>query len=708
MKIITQKRARSLSGVMFFLLFSFSALAQTNEEIETIQQKINMSEIEQLASSILQAQTENKQLALQYAQIYGWDIIIITDDGVFMELQGITDELEPMYYQTTNREAGITARADHLYNGGSLGLNIEGQGMTAGVWDNGAMRLTHESFTGRATQMDGATTTQSHANHVGGTIIASNEFQSGSVTGMAFQANLDGYDWANDRAEATSAAAAGLLVSNHSYGYLGDNSGSYSSYTREWDLIMQYIPTYLAVFAAGNEGNTQNVISNLASGKNSLSVASVQELLNYTGPASVIPASNSSSGPTDDRRIKPDISAKGVNTYSINHTGDNSYITMSGTSMAAPSVTGTLLLLQQYYNQLNSNFMLAATLKALTIHSADEAGANPGPDIRMGWGLINAEAAANIITANGTSTFIEENTLNNSSTYTKTVIANGYQPLVVTIAWTDPFAAVAVDNNTTPRLIHDLDLRVHSQSTTSTPWLLDPSNPANAAIIGDNIVDNIEKIEIMNPIPGESYTITINHKGTLTAPSQNYGLIISGVSYCPTSLTINTNVNSGNLAYHQASSNIIANNSIFSGAEAIYHADNYVILQNGFTAESGSDFRAYIQGCTNIFDKSMRQNGLTNSIESNIEKIDIENGFEIYPNPTNSIFNIKLNGDQTKTNLIVKIYNINGSVMYDKQFNDGELNWLKINATFLPKGVYIVELLDLENQTIFTRRVVKI
>ncbi len=38
--------------------------------------------------------------------------------------------------------------------------------------------------------------------------------------------------------------------------------------------------------------------------------------------------------------------------------------------------------------------MKAATLKALAIHTADEAGPNEGPDYQFGWGLFNALSAA--------------------------------------------------------------------------------------------------------------------------------------------------------------------------------------------------------------------------------------------------------------------------------------------------------------------------
>src|SRR5690606_3289267 len=104
-------------------------------------------------------------------------------------------------------------------------------------------------------------------------------------------------------------------------------------------------------------------------------------------------------------------SAKGVNTFSSVASSNFAYGTMSGTSMASPSVAGGAILLQQHYNDLNQEFMLASTLKGLIIHTADEAGTAPGPDYRFGWGLMNTERAAEVISANGSTSHILELTM---------------------------------------------------------------------------------------------------------------------------------------------------------------------------------------------------------------------------------------------------------------------------------------------------------
>ncbi|MFX5784919.1 S8 family serine peptidase, partial [Acinetobacter baumannii] len=73
-------------------------------------------------------------------------------------------------------------------------------------------------------------------------------------------------------------------------------------------------------------------------------------------------SSFSSWGPTDDGRIKPDLVADGVSVTSTGGNSTTSYATLSGTSMAAPNTTGSLLLLQEYYNRLRSgSFMRSST-----------------------------------------------------------------------------------------------------------------------------------------------------------------------------------------------------------------------------------------------------------------------------------------------------------------------------------------------------------
>jgi hypothetical protein len=278
----------------------------------------------------------------------------------------------------------------------------------------------------------------------------------------------------------------------------------------------------------------------------------------------------SSWGPTDDGRIKPDVVADGVNVLSCIGTADNAYDTYSGTSMATPATTGSLLLLQEYYAKLHSGaFMRSATLKGIVIHTADEAGPADGPDFTFGYGLVNIKKAAALITAD-TSVIrdqrIYEDSLNNAAhpSFTVSLVASGKGPLVATITWTDPAGTPVTSNllnNTTKMLVNDLDLRITSGSTTWMPYILDATQPGKAATTGDDALNNVEKIVINNPVPGQTYTFTVTHKGTLAKNGQAYSLLISGVggtAYCSSAATSTAGTRIDNVNFstiNQATSN---------------------------------------------------------------------------------------------------------------------------------------------------------
>ncbi len=539
---------------LFFLFSTVSFFAQNQKEREKIIAHSDLVQLNKLAFKYKNDFYSKKIKADNLAAIYNWEKTIKTD-STYSELIGVTLENKPIYYTTYNNGAGITSRANRLYTGGGLGLNVNGEGMLGGVWDAGSGMPSHELFSGRLQVMDGTINSHYHSAHVAGTIIGSEVFQSGEAKGMAYKASVYSYDWNNDASEVANAAADGLLLSNHSYGYNPTfldlyQWGKYDLDSQAFDEIMFNAPYYQFVCAAGNSRddglNTTKLGYDLLTGhsvsKNAIVVAAVNEVINYTGSGSVVMSNFSSWGPTDDGRIKPDISAKGVNTYSATDSSTSSYDSLSGTSMASPSVAGTLLLLQQYNNQLNNSFLKASTLKGLMIHSADEAGTSPGPDYRFGWGLINAEKGADIITKKELQSYILENTLNNSQTFSLQVNSLGTEPLVATLSWTDPagnLPSTTIDDST-PNLVNDLDIRVSQTSTVYYPWKLNPANPSNAATTGDNSVDNVEKVQIDNP--NGSYTITISHKGNLENLLQNYSLIISGITVKDFWITSNDNL----------------------------------------------------------------------------------------------------------------------------------------------------------------------
>jgi hypothetical protein len=506
-------------------------------------------------------------------------------DGSRAEFQGFYPDGIPHYYQSFNLDAARTVSTSKLWTGGGLGLNLSGEDMIIGEWDGGKARLTHREFDGRAFQIDGAPESSNHATHVGITLIGKGV--SGTAKGMAYKAVLHAYDWNSDVVEMTQAAQNGLLISNHSYGnitgwykntsrdrweWYGDTTispnedwkfGFYSSQSRSWDNIAYANPGYLIVKSAGNDRNMQisgssyhyiwdnslgdwkrssvkrnpsgpyDCLTGAGVSKNVLTVGAVEAIPGgYQHASQVVMSSFSSWGPTDDGRIKPDIVGNGVGVYSGTAEGDDTYATYNGTSMASPNVAGSLLLIQEHYYNLNEKYLLAASLKALVIHTADEAGDAPGPDYSFGWGLLNSAKAVEMISNQQENHKILENELANTDSFELVLYADGSEPLKATIAWMDKAATVSPSalNPETIKLINDLDLRIEriNNGAISEPWVMDPSNPAAPAFRGDNIRDNVEQVFVSNPERG-FYKIKVSHKGILSdGAAQKYTLLISG------------------------------------------------------------------------------------------------------------------------------------------------------------------------------------
>ena len=529
------------------LLSVTNALSQTLAERQVITANYDQQALTLLEDELRKDFETNQRIAFEMAAQKGWETHMTLPNGGNALLVGVFDDGTPKYYATYNREGAITTRANTVNTGGVAGLDLNGENMIAGVWDGGLVRESHNLLEDRVLQIDNPGSISSHATHVSGTMVGSGSQVNGQAKGMAPMAELLAYDFGADEPEMTSAASQGMILSNHSYGIPADNVplwyiGYYDSNARNIDRIVYNAPYYLPIVAAGNDRQSgansgdggYDYLTDKGVAKNNIVVAATFEVLEYEDASDVFMSSFSSWGPTDDGRIKPDVSAKGVNMYSSTGASNGSYANFSGTSMSAPNVSGSLLLLQQHYNDLNGEYMLASTLRALALHTADEAGFAPGPDYRFGWGLLNTQHAAQVISQDGTESMIITETLDANDVYTYTFKADGTQDISATIAWTDPAANPLPGGNedvATPSLVNDLDLRISQDGgVTFLPWVLNAATPTAGATTGDNVVDNVEKIEINTPEAGD-YIVRVSHKGQLLVnDTQVFSLVLEGIS----------------------------------------------------------------------------------------------------------------------------------------------------------------------------------
>lgn len=514
-------------------------------------------------------------------------------DGRFVQLIDVRNG-RPVFVTVHNRVAAAATHTQAVYPGHVLGLNLTGAGLKIGLWDEGHPNTEHQEFEQRVLTRDSASPSE-HSTHVAGTLVAAGIVQ--DAQGMAYEANVVSFEWDNDATEMETESRSGLLISNHSYGiiagwhfgdiegtgrdqwyWFGDDAisadedyvfGRYDTEAVLYDGVTFANPHYLPVVAAGNDrGDTGprngsfrmldrdgnwitsqsssqaipqdggmngfDTIAGAAVAKNVLTVGSIGP--DQNGSYRISPFS--SFGPTDDGRIKPDIVGFGENVFSTSHQGQRigggEYDRMTGTSMATPNITGSLALLQQYYQQLNNSYLRAASLKGLAIHTATDMGLE-GPDYQYGWGLLDVERAARQITSSRLNPIsLHENELENNLPFLRTLVVPEAGPLRVTLSWTDRPASVpsTILDERSSRLRNDLDLRLINTETNETyyPFVLDPEIPDQRAGTGDNMVDPVEQIMIAHADPG-TYTLIVTHKGQLVSnQSQPFSILASGAS----------------------------------------------------------------------------------------------------------------------------------------------------------------------------------
>ena len=521
--------------------------------------------------------------ALQLADSLSLSVRQVYPDGRITAIRRFSPSGHPIYLHTHNKNALATISTKKVQPGGGQGFALEGEGMLLGIWDGGLALGTHQEFGSRVREMNPTGSLSGHATHVAGTMAASG--LDGDARGMAPAAEVESYDWDQDLQEMEVAARDGLLVSNHSYGFIlgfdydteekqwkwwGDRSvsetedylfGYYHEEARAYDQLALSYPYYLIVKSAGNDrgeapsGSEHYVwesgewvvssekrdkdggedgfgsIGPVAGAKNILAVGAVGDLPGgYTIPEAVKIQSYSVFGPTDDGRIKPDILTNGESLFSAYSGSDEDYRSSSGTSMAAPGASGSLILLQELYHSLHNTYMRSASLKGLVLHTADDAG-NPGPDYSFGWGLMNTLSAAELL-ADTAYDNLREFSLSQGATEEMNFFCDGSSPVKVTLCWTDvPGQVPAATLNPTDRiLVNDLDVRVERSldGMEYLPWVLNPVNPSENASRGDNVLDNVEQVYIGDPEKG-FYRVVVSHKGQLVGESQRFSVVVSGL-----------------------------------------------------------------------------------------------------------------------------------------------------------------------------------
>jgi subtilisin-like proprotein convertase family protein len=303
-----------------------------------------------------------------------------------------------------------------------------------------------------------------------------------------------------------NAYAEDARISNNSWGTGNTaNWGDYGARSAAYDaLVRDASPAggnqqMVEVFAAGNdgdditpgsfnegyatismEGSAKNVITVgasegvLASGTDGCGVTngeanSARDIINF-----------SSRGPTDDGRLKPDLVAPGthVTGSAPQHPGYNEdlgrvcdkffpgttwYSLVSGSSQAAPQVSGAAALLRHWYRRTqtgDTDDPSPALTKALLVNTAtDLAGGQdgkgstiaPGPNTDQGWGRVNLGNALDSTSREYRDQLPGDLLTSSGDTRVRSYsVPDPTRPVKVTLAWTDapgPTSGNPVVNN---------------------------------------------------------------------------------------------------------------------------------------------------------------------------------------------------------------------------------------------------------------------
>ncbi len=249
---------------------------------------------------------------------------------------------------------------------------------------------------------------------------------------------------------------------------------------------------------------------------------------------------------------------------SYNEAGDGEpYACGSGTSEAAPAMTGAVgLLLQQFRDthglDLRVNPPQPSTIKAVLIQTADDMvhsepdARDPinadtvwptlyyiGPDFATGYGRANIIAAVNLIGNDpgpgAPARLIHEGELdgNGLAVYEFDLPAAAMvDELKFTLAW-DDYPGDPSLPSTDPLLVNDLDLMlIGPDGTRYHPWVLPPL-PADGELIhswdvepavkGPDHLNNVEMVQIADPAPGHWQVVVTPYN--MPFPEQTYSLV---------------------------------------------------------------------------------------------------------------------------------------------------------------------------------------
>ena len=392
-----------------------------------------------------------------------------------------------------------------------------------------------------------------------------------------------------DHAAATAFAyASGARISNNSWGSPG---GDYTVTAALYDrLVRDASPdpgnqAMVEVLSAGNNGrNGYASLGNQATAKNVITVGASESVrASGTDGCGVTDAAAdsardiadfSSRGPTNDGRLKPDIVAPGTHITGAapQHAGYTAqavcnkflagttwYSVVSGTSQAAPHVSGAAALVRRWHQRVHGSAPSPALTKALLVNTATDLGGGddgkgsamaPGPNHEQGWGRVNL---GNVFdgTARDLRDQVDTLTASGDRRLRSYAVDDPAAPVKVTLAWTD-----APGTSTANPVVNDLDLvvdvggqtykgNVFDGALSRTGGSADPRNNLESVYLPAGTTGGFAVKVVGTGIAGDGVP------GNADTTDQDYALVVSNAEPAPAALlshdatTLDTSIGAG-------------------------------------------------------------------------------------------------------------------------------------------------------------------
>jgi hypothetical protein len=340
---------------------------------------------------------------------------------------------------------------------------------------------------------------------------------------LATASNLDLAQTSTIIAELSAAAAAGACIHTNSWHHKTGSPPRYTQQTADVDAFTFAHEDHVVLGSVGNQGEEQGPPS---TAKNAISVAAAS--IDATGEH----FGDGASGPTADRRHKPDVMAPGCHVRSALRdtgcdTGEDPFGGPCASSFATPRAAGLAALIRQYFTEgwypagrpqpENAMIPSGALIKAILISAARplaSAPDQPWPSDVSGWGLLHPDLA--LAFAGGPRTIAVWDIRHAGGPTTGEVrrhqvqVPAGSAELRVTLAWSDPPPAAVADLETT--LVNRLRLCVTG-----------PDGGEHTD--GNAAPDPVASVVVAAPEPGEWVLAVEASEVNVGAPGQGYGLV---------------------------------------------------------------------------------------------------------------------------------------------------------------------------------------